>query len=110
MSHKNDFPDDWAPAKAKSRWFAFFYLCIPVGFALGYITGGLITAVASWRWSFVLEACAMIPFVIFAATSEPLRLNGSTQAHTSRGQLLPQKHSPAALFYAVDLMQIGGPP
>lgn len=27
--------DDYAPAQAKARWFAAFYLCIPVGFAAG---------------------------------------------------------------------------
>ncbi len=25
------FIDDWAPVKSKSKWFAAFYLCIPVG-------------------------------------------------------------------------------
>jgi hypothetical protein len=31
--------DDYAPVKEKATWFATFFLCIPVGFALGYITG-----------------------------------------------------------------------
>ena len=77
--------DDWAPAKSKSRWFACFYLCIPVGFAMGYIVGGVVTAHASWRWTFVMEAVCMVPFVLFAATAEPLRLNGSAPDRAPRG-------------------------
>ncbi|GAX75013.1 hypothetical protein CEUSTIGMA_g2459.t1 [Chlamydomonas eustigma] len=54
------FIDDWAPPKAKSQWFAAFYLCIPVGFAMGYIV----------------------------ATAQPLRLQGSEdKAHAPRGTL-----------------------
>ena len=40
--------DDYAPVKTKARWFAIFYLCIPVGFALGYIVGGVVAS--SWGW------------------------------------------------------------
>ncbi|KAG2496928.1 hypothetical protein HYH03_004934 [Edaphochlamys debaryana] len=71
------FIDDYAPAAQKARWFAAFYLCIPVGFALGYIFGGVITAFTSWRWTFVIEGVAMIPFIIFALTATPLQLRGS---------------------------------
>lgn len=27
--------DDYAPVAKKTQWFAMFFLCIPVGFALG---------------------------------------------------------------------------
>lgn len=32
--------DDAAPARAKSVWLALLFLCIPTGFAGGYIAGG----------------------------------------------------------------------
>lgn len=72
--------DDFAPAASKAKWFAAFYLCIPVGFALGYIFGGAVTAAASWRWTFVLEGAAMLPFIVFALTAQPLQLRGSKPA------------------------------
>ncbi|PNW82967.1 hypothetical protein CHLRE_06g301550v5 [Chlamydomonas reinhardtii] len=74
------FIDDFAPAAQKARWFAAFYLCIPVGFALGYIVGGAVTAVASWRWAFVGEGLVMVPFTLFALTAQPLQLRGSKPA------------------------------
>lgn len=74
------FIDDFAPAASKAKWFAAFYLCIPVGFALGYIFGGAVTAAASWRWTFVLEGAAMLPFIVFALTAQPLQLRGSKPA------------------------------
>ncbi|GIL51235.1 hypothetical protein Vafri_7090, partial [Volvox africanus] len=77
------FIDDFAPAAQKARWFAAFYLCIPVGFAAGYIFGGAITAVASWRVAFVAEGLAMVPFVAFALAAQPLQLRGSKPADST---------------------------
>lgn len=70
------FIDDYAPVGHSNLWFAAFNLCVPVGFASGYILGGLVAANASWRLAFVIEALPMIPFVLFAALSKPLRLKG----------------------------------
>ena len=36
--------DDGAPPQQKSLWLASLFLCIPVGFALGYIFGGVVSA------------------------------------------------------------------
>lgn len=51
-----------------------------MGFALGYIVGGAVTAVASWRWAFVGEGLVMVPFTLFALTAQPLQLRGSKPA------------------------------
>ncbi|GIL75350.1 hypothetical protein Vretimale_8027 [Volvox reticuliferus] len=83
------FIDDFAPAAQKARWFAAFYLCIPVGFAAGYIFGGVITAVASWRVAFVIEGLAMTPFVAFALTAQPLHLRGSKPAGATHHHRTP---------------------
>ena len=31
--------DDTAPPKSKAQWLATFYLCIPTGYAAGYLAG-----------------------------------------------------------------------
>jgi MFS family permease len=45
--------DDVAPAGRKGSWLAIFYTAIPVGSALGYLTGGAVEhATHSWRQAF----------------------------------------------------------
>lgn len=81
--------DDTAPPARKSRWLATFYLCIPVGYAAGYILGGLIATALGWRAAFLLEAAAMLPFATFCAVGPALDLRGKprhTGIHTT-GQL-----------------------
>eukprot|EP00879_Flechtneria_rotunda_P017725 GHRR01018581.1.p1 GENE.GHRR01018581.1~~GHRR01018581.1.p1 ORF type:complete len:498 (+),score=156.86 GHRR01018581.1:326-1819(+) len=73
------FIDDYAPAAQKASWFATFYLCIPVGFAAGYIYGGLVAAALGWRAAFLIEAAVMVPFVVFCFMSKPLHLTGSRE-------------------------------
>lgn len=68
--------DDTAPPARKSRWLATFYLCIPVGYASGYILGGLIAPALGWRAAFLLEAAAMVPFAAFCAVGPSLDLKG----------------------------------
>ena len=38
--------DDAAPRDKKSLWLSLLFLCIPVGFALGYVYGGLVSSPA----------------------------------------------------------------
>mmetsp|Transcript_10894 Transcript_10894/g.32645 ORF Transcript_10894/g.32645 Transcript_10894/m.32645 type:complete len:526 (-) Transcript_10894:2458-4035(-) len=59
------FIDDNAPPERKTAWLATFYLCIPVGYALGYIFGGLVGQALGWRAAFWLEAALMAPFALF---------------------------------------------
>lgn len=70
--------DDAAPKASKSRWLAVFYLCIPVGYAAGYILGGVIAPALGWRAAFLLEAAAMLPFAAFCAFGPDLDLKGKT--------------------------------
>jgi len=56
---------DCAPRGRVSLWLACFYLCIPVGFALGFIYGSLMGSAAGWRLAFAFEALLMLPFVLF---------------------------------------------
>src|SRR5207248_3768052 len=47
---------DLFPIEKRGRIMAIFYAAIPVGSALGYVIGGLISARLGWRWAFYLVA------------------------------------------------------
>jgi len=44
--------DDLAPPEKKGRWLAVFYSAMPVGGALGYVTGGMVEKAYGWRAAF----------------------------------------------------------
>lgn len=71
------FIDDSAPAEAKTRWLAAFYLCIPTGYALGFIYGGVVAASFGWRIVFVLESLAVLPFIVFSFRAPNINIKGS---------------------------------
>lgn len=48
-----------------------------MGFAAGYIYGGLVASALGWRAAFIIESVAILPFVVFAFSSKPLHLAGS---------------------------------
>ena len=69
--------DDQAPPDRKTRWLATFYLCIPTGYAVGYIFGGVVAQWTGWRGPFLLEALLMTPFVLYCMAAPPLDIKGS---------------------------------
>lgn len=81
--------DDTAPPASKSRWLATFYLCIPVGYAAGYILGGLIAPALGWRAAFLIEAAAMLPFAAFCAVGPPIDLRGKSHPTGAPQPYLP---------------------
>ncbi|XP_019424506.1 PREDICTED: probable sphingolipid transporter spinster homolog 2 [Lupinus angustifolius] len=74
------FIDDSAPDAQKTAWLAIFYMCIPAGYAIGYIYGGLLGIHLSWRWAFWVEAILMFPFAILGFVMKPLQLKGFVPA------------------------------
>jgi MFS family permease len=44
--------DDLAPPGRKGSWLAIFYSAMPIGVALGYITGGSVDKIYGWRAAF----------------------------------------------------------
>ncbi|KAL6512436.1 hypothetical protein OROHE_020048 [Orobanche hederae] len=53
-----------------------FYMCIPSGYALGYVYGGLVGLNLNWRAAFWGEAILMLPFAILGFIMKPLRMKG----------------------------------
>ncbi|XP_048606630.1 probable sphingolipid transporter spinster homolog 2 isoform X1 [Brassica napus] len=72
------FIDDNAPQAQKSAWLAMFYMCIPTGYALGYVYGGLVGSVLPWRAAFWGEAILMLPFAVLGFVIKPLHLKGAS--------------------------------
>ncbi|KAM2676061.1 hypothetical protein EV1_002764 [Malus domestica] len=70
------FIDDNAPAAQKTAWLGMFYMCIPSGYALGYVYGGVVGSHTKWRYAFVGEAILMLPFAILGFVMKPLQLKG----------------------------------
>ncbi|PRQ24144.1 putative major facilitator superfamily [Rosa chinensis] len=76
------FIDDNAPAAQKTVWLAIFYMCIPSGYALGYVYGGLVGSYTNWRFAFWGEAILMLPFAILGFVMKPLQLKGFMPAES----------------------------
>mmetsp|Transcript_5787 Transcript_5787/g.10034 ORF Transcript_5787/g.10034 Transcript_5787/m.10034 type:complete len:512 (-) Transcript_5787:461-1996(-) len=88
------FIDDFAPVRMKAQWFAAFFLCIPVGFACGYIVGGLVAPALGWRAAFIGEGAVIVPFVIFALRAQPLHLAGThDEGQTQKGSSTVVTHA-----------------
>ncbi|XVE67377.1 hypothetical protein DITRI_Ditri08aG0155300 [Diplodiscus trichospermus] len=81
------FIDDNAPVTQKTAWLAIFYMCIPTGYALGYVYGGLVGTHLSWRFAFWVEAIVMLPFAILGFIMKPLQLKGFAPAESKKALL-----------------------
>lgn len=57
-------PDDTAPKERKSLWLAALFLCITLGFALGFVVGGVAGLRFGWRAVLAGEAIGMLPFAM----------------------------------------------
>lgn len=53
------------------------------GYALGYIFGGLVGSSLGWRAAYLLEAAAMLPFVLFCLRAPPIALRAAGRAPTA---------------------------
>ncbi|KAL8136551.1 hypothetical protein V2J09_002552 [Rumex salicifolius] len=83
------FIDDNAPVAQKTAWLGAFYMCIPTGYAVGYIYGGVVGSHLKWRWAFWLEAVLMLPFSILGFVMKPLQLKGFASAGSKKRVLPP---------------------
>ncbi|XP_027364774.1 probable sphingolipid transporter spinster homolog 2 isoform X2 [Abrus precatorius] len=78
------FIDDNAPVSQKTAWLAIFYMCIPSGYALGYVYGGLVGSHFGWRYAFWVESLLMLPFAISGFFMKPLQLKGLVPADSKK--------------------------
>ncbi|KAK7319532.1 hypothetical protein RJT34_04254 [Clitoria ternatea] len=83
------FIDDNAPVAQKTVWLSIFYMCIPAGYAVGYVYGGLVGDHFGWRCAFWVEAILMFPFAILGFVMKPLQMKGFVPAD-SKTALAPE--------------------
>lgn len=69
---------DMYPVERRGRMLAWFYMAIPVGSAIGYAWGGLVTKHVDWRWAFY---SSLPPGILLGAICLLLR-----DRHRSQGQ------------------------
>ncbi|KAJ1403669.1 MFS transporter superfamily [Sesbania bispinosa] len=80
------FIDDNAPAAQKTAWLAIFFMCIPAGYAVGYVFGG--------RNSFWLALCVLgrgyidASICYFGIVMKPLQLKGFVPADSEKALTL----------------------
>lgn len=78
------FIDDNAPTAQKTVWLSIFYMCIPTGYAFGYVYGGLVGDHLNWRFAFFGEAILMLPFAILGFIMKPLQMKGFSPADSQK--------------------------
>jgi MFS transporter, Spinster family, sphingosine-1-phosphate transporter len=81
---------DYYPPARRGRIFAIFYMAIPVGAALGYVVGGLVSQAWGWRVAFFV---AGLPGVLLAlaALKLPDPPRGSSEVATSAPTSVPNR-------------------
>ena len=65
---------DAAPHEKKSIWFGIYFIAVPVGTAIGFVYGTLVSsALGAWMYPFIIEAIVMLPliFVLIFSTKDP---------------------------------------
>lgn len=66
------------PPVQRGKWLGIFYTAIPVGTALGFAYSAALSETVGWEWAFFVEACLMVPFVIFMLSISKYYPVGST--------------------------------
>ncbi|KAL2343885.1 hypothetical protein Fmac_005170 [Flemingia macrophylla] len=82
------FIDDNAPVAQKTVWLSIFYMCIPAGYAVGYVYGGLVGSHFGWRYAFWVEAILMFPFAILGFVMKPLQLKGFSPTDSEKASAI----------------------
>ncbi len=79
---------DYYPEERRGRALAVFYAATPVGSALGFVLGGLLSATHGWRSAFFLVGLPGLLFALLALTiREPIR--GAMDAAPARADEAP---------------------
>ncbi|CAK9309117.1 unnamed protein product [Citrullus colocynthis] len=81
------FIDDNAPVEKKTGWLGVFYMCIPTGYAIGYLYGGFVGQHLGWRYAFWGEAILMVSFAVLGFVIKPLQLKGFAPQTTTNAPI-----------------------
>jgi MFS family permease len=104
--------DDLAPPERKGSWLAIFYAAMPIGAALGYLTGGSIDKAYGWRTAFVVAgAPGMLLALLCLMLVEPARTRHSARPsvlHSWRALAASPLYVRGVLGYAMFTFAVGG--
>jgi MFS family permease len=104
--------DDLAPPERKGSWLAIFYATIPVGAALGYLTGGSVEKIYGWRAAFfVAGAPGIVLAVLCLLLVEPERTFSAKRPsvlHSWRALTDSPLYVRGVLGYAAFTFAVGG--
>jgi predicted MFS family arabinose efflux permease len=106
---------DFYPEKDRNRVLSIFYLTIPVGGALGYLTGGVLGQHYGWRMPFYLAAApgVLIALAFWLFVREPERgsadtLRATRERTSFRGLFRNPAYWSATLGMAMWTFAVGG--
>jgi MFS transporter, Spinster family, sphingosine-1-phosphate transporter len=104
--------DDIAPPEKKGRWLAIFYAAMPVGGALGYITGGVVEKLYGWRSAFFVAGGPgiFLAFVCLLIVEPPRTLTDrrAPLLHAWRPLARSPLYVRGVLGYAASTFAVGG--
>src|SRR5450432_1800712 len=106
---------DFYPEIDRNRILSIFYIAIPVGAALGYLTGGMLGSRYGWRMPFMVSAvpAMLIALLFWAVVKEPARgsqdrLEPTVDRATLAGMLHNPAYWTATLGMAALVFSMGG--
>jgi MFS transporter, Spinster family, sphingosine-1-phosphate transporter len=106
---------DFYPEIDRNRILSIFYIAIPVGAALGYLTGGVLGYRYGWRMPFMVSAvpAMLIALLFWAVVKEPARgTSDRLEVTVDRATLAGMLHNPgywtATLGMAALVFSMGG--
>jgi MFS family permease len=75
------------PIERRGAVLAWFYMAIPVGSALGYVLGGMVSKYLGWRWPFFLVVAPglVLAFLAYRMKSRPVVSHGSAEEKRRAG-------------------------
>src|SRR4051794_35910442 len=71
---------DMYPVKVRGQIMSYFSLAIPVGSALGFVIGGIVSGQFGWRAAFLVTLIGLIPAILCFFMREPPRPHLATTA------------------------------
>jgi len=105
---------DYFADDQRNAVLTIFNVAIPVGAALGYLSGGVVAAHAGWRMAFIVSAVpgALIALLILFFMREPLRAEGKDRKKVDKASVMSLLTNKAYLCsilgYAAVTFSLGG--